>query len=224
MRITTPTTIEQVAWEGDLIPLGETFRGGDSPGRATLGEPAWWPAAGAIASELGQNWTPPAGDRRYLLVRFMCALDPARRQAFAEATLTAYLRPRSGGGDVAVHDLHPRRLLAEQTGKRTIKLAPSLNFAEIIDLSLGELGLEIDYHKAFPIITGFIEQPGKAYWQFKHHAAHPLLGVQSVYVVLAVPPDAGGVRLSLELVASPRAGFGRYGLPESAHISRIIGE
>lgn len=64
-------------------------------------------------------------------------------------------------------------------------------------------------------------------WQFAHHAAHPLLGCQSVYAVLDAPGDAGGVRLSVELIATLETRFGgiiRVGLPEEAraHVSRVI--
>ena len=232
MRIITPTEIESehVAWEGHLEPLGATFKSGDLP-RVTLGEPAWWPAEQALEGETGKKWTPPSGtgDRRYTLVRLACTLhqpsDP--RTCYAEARLSAYLRPRHGAGAVVAHDLYPRRLTADKQGKFTVGLGPDLKFAELFEASLFEVGAEIEYHKTFPVVQGYGLGESCPYWQFAHHEADPLLGCQSVYAVLDAPGDAGGVRLSLELVATLETRYGpiRVGLPEEAraHVGRTLG-
>ena len=237
MRIVTPTEIEHVAWEGYLKPLyPEPPRlellslVPKTPGlRVTLGEPTWWPAEQAMEGETGKTWTPPAGDRRYTLLRLACTLHPPAepRTRYTQATLTAYLRPRSGAGTVVAHDLYPQRLTTDTKGKFTIGLRPDLKFATAFEASLLEVGAEIEYHKAFPVIQGYGLGESCPYWQFAHHAANPLLGCQSVYAVLATPGDAGGVRLSVELTAALETRYGpiRVGLPEEAHahISRTIG-
>jgi hypothetical protein len=128
---------------------------------------------------------------------------------------------------VVAHDLYPQRLTAETKGKFTVGLGPDLKFAEVFEASLFEVGAEIEYRKAFPIIQGYGLGESRPYWQFAHHAANPLLGCQSVYAVLAAPQDAGGVRLSVELIATLETRFGgiiRVGLPEEAraHVSRMI--
>ena len=224
MRIVTPTEIEHVAWEGHLQPLGATFRGAAPLPRVTLGEPAWWPAEQALEGETGQQWTPPAGSdgHCYTLVRLACTLHPPtdRRTRYAEATLAAYLRPRHGGvaGPVVARDLYPQRLTAERQGKFTVGLGPDLKFAELVSIGLFEVGAEIEYHKVFPVVQGYGLGESRPYWRFAHHEAHPLLGCQSVYAVLDAPEDAGGVRLSVELVATLDTGFGpvRVGLPGEA--------
>jgi len=234
MKIFTPAQIEQVAWEGYLEPLGETFRSAARLPRVTLGEPVCWPAEQAMEKETGKKWSPPpvtgtpAGDRRYTLVRLACTLHPPDepRTHYTQATLGAYLRPRRGGERVVAHDLYPRRLSVENKGKFNIGLGPDLKFAEAVEVSLLEVGAEIEYRKVFPVIQGFGLGETKPYWQFAHHAAHPLLGCQSVYLVLAAPGDAGGVRLGVELVATLETRYGpvRVGLPEEAraHVSRTI--
>src|SRR3712207_9230871 len=128
MRIVTPSAIEHVAWDGALVPLGATYRDVTSVPHVTLGEPAWWPAAQVLADERGTPWTPPAGNRRYTLVRLACTLHPPddRRTRYTEATLTVDLRPRQGTGAVVAHDLYPQRLTADRTGTVTVKLAPTL--------------------------------------------------------------------------------------------------
>ena len=236
MHIITPTEIEHVAWEGYLEPLGETFKGAPSP-RVTLGEPAWWPALRqaqdaaeqAMEGETGKKWTPPSGDRRYTLLRLACTLHPPAeaRTLYKEATLTAYLRPRHDVGPVVAHDLYPQRLTAEEKGTFKVGLGPDLKFAGLVDISLLEVGAEIEYQQVYPVIQGYGLGESRPYWQFAHHEAHPLLGCQSVYAVLDAPQDAGGVRLSVELVATLETRWGpiTVGLPQEAqaHLSRTIG-
>ena len=53
MRIVTPTELERVAWEGELEPLSETFKGPTSKARVAVGEPVWWPAEQAMESQTG---------------------------------------------------------------------------------------------------------------------------------------------------------------------------
>ncbi len=231
MRITTPTQIEpdQVAWEGTLEPLAEAFKGAPPRPRVTLGEPAWWPAAEAVESETGQEWTPPSSQRRYTLVRLACTLHPPeeRQSHYSEAALNAYLRPHSAGaGRVVAHDLYPRRLTAEETGTFTIGLGPDLKFADVLDVKLLEVGAEIEFPQVFPVVQGYGLGERRPYWRFAHHSGHPLLGCQSVYAVLDAPREADGVRITIELVATLETRWGpiRLGLPQAArsHIRRII--
>lgn len=227
MRIVTPRDIEEVAWEGYLEPSGEVYRKGVTLPRVTLGEPAWWPAEEALQAETGTAWQPPAGDRRYALLRLACTLHPPREAGdhYTAATLSAYLRPAGGAaGAVVAHDLYPRRLTAERIGTFSVTLGPDLQFGSAVKFGLGEVGAEIEYRQAFPVIQGYGLGESAPYWQFARHAAHPLLGCQSVLAVLAAPGDAGGVRLSVELVVTLETRYGpfRLGLPEEAraHLGR----
>lgn len=230
MRIVTPTEIEQVAWEGYLQPQGEVVRKAVILPRVTLGEPVWWPAEQALESETGRTWTPPGGNQRYTLVRLACTLHRPReeRSHYVEATLHAYLRAARGSGQVVAHDLYPQQRSAEQTGAFKFSLRPDLRFADTVDLSLMGVGAEIEYRQVFPVIQGFGLGESSPYWQFTRHATYPLLGCQFVYALLATPADVGGVRMTVELVATweTRLGPLRVGLPEDerAHISRIIAD
>ena len=230
MRIITPTEIDQVAWEGYLEPLGQApKRVGDLP-RVTLGQPAWWPAEQALESQTGRKWSQPADGRRYTLVRLACTLHPPVEaySHYSEATLTLYLRPRTGGAPVIAHDLYPQRLAAEGKRKFTLGLGPELKFAEVFEAKLAEVGAEIEYQQVFPVIQGYGLGESRLAWSFAHHPAHPLLGSQSVYLVAAAPPTANGIRLSLELIATLETRFGplRLGPPQEAqaHLSWLIGE
>jgi hypothetical protein len=232
MHIVTPTQIDadQVAWEGSLEPLGETFKAARPCARVTLGEPAWWPAEEALETETGKKWAPPASDHRYTLLRLACTLHPPedRRSHYSEATLGTYLRPHSAGaGTVLAHDLYPQRLTAEEKGTFKIGLGPDLKFAGVLDVSILEMGAEIEFPQVFPVVQGYGLGESRPYWEFAHHSGHPLLGCQSVYAVLDAPGETDGVRLTIELVATLETRFGpvRLGLPEEARVtlSRTIG-
>jgi hypothetical protein len=231
MRIMTPAEIEEVAWEGRLEPLAESS-GLSGPGPlpvVTLGEPAWWPAGQAMETETGKTWSPSAGGHAYTLLRLACTLHPPAeaRGHYRGATLTAYLRPAHGRGRVVAHDLYPRQRTVEETGTVKVGLGPDLKFAGLADLKLLEVGAEIEYPQVYPVIQGYGLGESRAYWQFQAHSGFPLAGCQSVYAVLDAPGEAGGVRLSIELMASLETRWGpvRLGLPREAavHLSRLVG-
>lgn len=223
MRIVTPDAIENPAWDGYLEPLGETFGETRSLARVTLGEPMWWPAAKALDGDNGQQWKPPVGDRTFALARLTCTLHPPESEhaRYTKALLKVYLRPRHGAGAVIAYDMYPQRLTAEVMGKFNFGLGPDLKFASLAEVKLMKIGAEIEYKKLFPVIQAFGESESTPYWQFEHHASHPLLGCQSVYLVIAAPLDADGVRLSVEMVATAQTRLGpvRLGLPETAQAS-----
>lgn len=220
MRLVTPDEIEHVAWDGYLEAAAVTFKGGGTGPRVTLGQPAWWPAEQALENQTGQKWSPPPGDRRFTLIRLACTLHPPTEShsRYSEATLMVYLRPRSGGQPVTAFDLFPQRRSAESKRKFSLGLGPDLKFAETFEASLFEVGAEIEYLQAFPVIQGYGLGESQPYWTFAHHAAAPLLGTQSVYLVAAAPAAAGGLRLSLDLSATLETCFGplRLGPPQSA--------
>jgi hypothetical protein len=227
MMIVTPNEIEQVAWEGTLEQLGETFRGAGARPRVTLGEPVVWTAE-ALESQTGKKWTVPLGDQRYTLVRLAYTLHELEKGShYTEAILTAYLRPFSGTGRAIAHDLYPQRVTAENAGKTSVTLKPDFKFASVIEFSPGEAGVEIDHHNVFPVIQAYGLGESNPYWKFENHSANPLIGCQSVYLVLAAPSDAGGVRLSTELTATVESRLGgllRVRTPEEVrqNLTRVI--
>lgn len=228
MAIVTPNEIEQAAWEGNLEQLGETFRGVGAHPRATIGEPAVWNAA-ALENETGKKWALPADARAYALVRLAFTLHVPEndRAQYREATLNAYLRPVRGVGTVVAHDLFPQRETAATTGKSKIALKPNFKFVEAIQFSPGEAGVEIDHHNVFPVIQAYGLGESNPYWKFENHSANPLVGCQSVYLVLAAPSDAAGVRLSIELTATVELRLGgllRVRTPEEVrqNLTRVI--
>ena len=224
MRIVTPDEIEKVAWEGYLEPVGDVYRSGALP-KVTLGEPVWW-VAEALEKETGKAWTVPADGKRYALVRLACTLHrPEQGSAFSDAKLTTYLRPAGSPGQAVAHDLYPMRETAERTGRVGARLGPDLKFGPV-DASLAEASIEIDLRQVYPVVQAFGLGESNPYWTFERHKTHPLLGSQYVYAVVAAPPAASGVRLTIELVATVDTGWlpMRFKTPEQAEarISHLV--
>ena len=228
MKITTPTQIDTIAWEGTLEPLGAAFRSATVPPRVTLGAPVWWPAEEALDVKMGEKWAPPAGGHRYTLVRLACTLHPPgdTHTRYTGVTLHTYLRPHRGAAAVVAHDLYPQRLTVDTKDKGTFTLGPSLKFGEA-ELSLLGIGAEIEIPWAFPVIEGHGLGESAPYWRFLPHTGRPLSGCQSVYMVIAAPESAGGVRLCVELVADVETRYGlfRAGLSDmaKAHACTVVG-
>ncbi len=183
-----------------------------------------------MQSETGKAWTPPASlaARRYTLVRLACTLHPLsdHRSHYAQADLTAYLRPKRGSDKIVAHDLFPRRETVEETGAFKLGLGPELKFVNLVDVKLLEVGAEIEYPQVTPVIQGYGLGESRPYWRFIHHSGRPLAGCHAVYAVLAAPADADGIRLTVELVVTVETHLGpiRLGLPAeaNAHVSRVI--
>ncbi|MCO5192761.1 MAG: hypothetical protein M9930_05660 [Anaerolineae bacterium] len=226
MHIITPTALDpsEIVWEGALAPVGEVslFKsaGPDADVRVAIGRPVSWEAAAAVKGEIGKTWTPPANDRSYTLLRLAFTLYPptAARTSYRSAMLIAYLRPRSGPSQVVVHDLYPQRVTQIDKGKVTVGLTPELKFSEAFSLKAGELGAEIEFQRAIPVVQSYGLGQSQPQWQYQTHAAYPLLGDQFVYLVADAAANAGGLRLTVELVATVETRFGpiRLGTPQEA--------
>ena len=222
MRIKTPNRIEAVAWEGELVPSQTAMSAKDASDRpiVTLGKPELWPAAAAMETEVGKKWTPPLGGAEFWLARFACSLrDPVGRLQITAAAQAISLRPRNSGtkqGDVYAYSLFPDRLSVEDKGTFNIKLSPELSFAKVINFKPGEVGVEIEYRQAFPIVQSYGAGEATPMWEYKNHPAHPLDGSQFVYAVIAALPGSGGGRGTMEIVVTVQKEFGpvRYGLPQ----------
>ena len=231
MHIITPTEIEAVAWEGELVAPAISYRGLTPRSLvATVGRPEIFPVDKALENEVGRKWTPPLGGADFWLVRLACTLrEPGGHENIVEATETLYLRPKNpaaGADAVYAFSLFPDRLGIESKAEFSVGLGPELKFGAAVDLKAGELGAKIEYRKVFPVIQGYGAGESAPAWVFKPHAAFPLAGSQFVYAVVAAKTGANGVRASVALVATVNTQLGpvRLGLPEdaSAHVSFTI--
>lgn len=224
MHILTPTDISSVAWEGELV-APPVMMGGGHPDRpaVTIGQPEVWPAAEAVQNELGKSWTPPLGDAGFWLLRLACTLRQKKGAApLIQATQSLYLRPRNAGAPpdhVYAYSLHPERELAEAAAEFTVGLGPELKFVTGLELKLGELGAQLAYRKAFPVIQAYDVGTPSPYWEFRPHGTRPLTGSQFVYAVIAARAGSGGARATVDLTVTVRGPWGvfKFAPPEEAH-------
>lgn len=220
MRITTPTEITNVAWEGELEapPVSYAPATGSRP-VVTIGQPEVWAAADALENEVGKKWVPPIGGANYWLLRLACTLhEPQGRERIAEAQQSLYLLPQNHSAPenaTYAYSLFPERLDVEDKGEFSVSLGPELSFASGAGFKLGELSATIEYRKVFPVIQSFRAGESSPYWRFQPHAAHPLIGSQFVYAVVVAQPGVDAIRATVELTVTVETRFGpvRYGTP-----------
>ena len=211
LTITTPTTIEEVAWEGILEPTGEAYRDTDVP-RVSLAEPKSWTLDNdAMKSKTGEDWISPDDQKRYKLLRLAFTLHELKdkRSRYTEATLRAYLKPPA---KVLAHDLYPRRVNAEDSKKTaSIELGPSLKFSEAVSLSGPKAGVKIELQPISPVVQAFGLGESNPYWTYKDSKRNQLIGSLFVYLVLEAPKEMERVDLGIELEAAMESRFG-FGL------------
>lgn len=223
MHFTTPTKIQSIAWEGELLPSGvvKAALGRQKP-VVTIGRAEVWPVEQALEGETGKKWIAPLGNAKFWLARLACTLrEPPAGMEISAATQTLYLRPQprsAGDGCAYAHNLFPQRLGVEDKSNFTLTLGPELGFADGASVKLGELGATIEYRKVFPVIQAYGMGEAAPAWEFKPHAAYPLLGSQCVYAVLAARAPAAGLRVHVELTVTMQSAFGplKYGTPQEA--------
>jgi len=223
MHIITPTEIESVAWEGELIApatITRTIHPSERP-TVTIGRHELWTVED-LENLVNQKWVRPMGNADYWLLRLACTLhEPPGRQDITEAQQTLYLRPKSElAGDNAAYafSLFPDRLGVEDKVELNISLGPELKFASGAEFKAGQLGAKIEYSKVFPVIQSYGVGESIPYWLFKPHAKHPLEGSQFVYAVVAAMKGADGISASVDLRVTAETKFGpvRFGMPKKA--------
>jgi|CXWL01.1.fsa_nt_gi hypothetical protein len=200
------------AWEGELAPPEGVFAKGDGLPTVSLGRPAWW----SDGKVLGKEWVPPAGGRRYGLARFAFSLRPGARQEVKRVEFVVHLHAKGGGARPVVFDLFPKAVTEEQTGTRTLGLDPKFKFVDAVEVSGLKAETTINVRQAVPVITADGVGESVARWVFQSRPAHPLIGSQSAYVVVELPPGVAAARASLLLSAEVTTRFGpmRGLLPE----------
>ena len=200
------------AWQGPLsLPATFATRGGLPT--VSIGRPAWWSAQ----KVLGDKWTPPAGGRRYGLARFVFTLRPEGRQEISRAELTVYLFATGPGPRPIAFDAFPKAVTESQTGTRTIGIDPTLKFVDAVEVSGLKAETTINMAQAAPVITAYGLGESTLRWEFESRPAHPLLGSQSAYAIVELPPGVEAARASLQLSVEVETRLGpvRGLLPET---------
>lgn len=213
MRIYTPPDIKDVAWEGVLIPATGAVDDCAAVPRVTLAEPAWWSAETLMAHLGTQAWSPPNREWRYVLVRLGFSLQPLRSEgAFVrQAALTATLTPYHAVPEAAlVRDLYPHRLTDRGARKYDLHLDKWLRFQNTTPEAPAEAAVGIEYIKTYPVIQGYGAGKCSPYWRFTYDTGRPLVGCQTVYMLVEAPEKTGGVRIDLQLMTEVQTAKTRF--------------
>jgi hypothetical protein len=206
----------EAAWTGALETSAVSFsKGAGTLPQVSLGQPVWW----TDPRKLGADWVPPAGGQRYIMARFSYTLSPGEPQRFESVDLTlSFTAPGSAQRPIA-YDLIPGLTTEDQTGKGKFTLDPKLKFANVVEFSGVQAGVEIDLKRAHVVSSIYGLGESDARWEFKARPGHPLVGSQTVFVVLEVPAGAQTTRARVHLSAQvevPLWGKVRGQLPEEA--------
>ena len=204
------------AWAGALESPAVSFAKG--PGelpKVSIGQPVWW----SDPRKLGADWVQPAGGKRYGMARFAYSLTPVERQTVDSVEFTLSFNSLGSPQRPIAFDLMPGLTTEEQTGKRKFTLDPKMKFANVVEFSGIQAGVEIDVKQAHVVSSIYGLGESDAGWTFKARPAHPLVGSQMVFVILEIPPDAQAARVTVRLSAqvdAPLWGKMRGQLPEEA--------
>lgn len=205
MQINENTFPIKFDWESELVPPDEVFasRGSELPS-VSLGNPTWW----SDHQVFGDDWTQPAGNKRYGLARFAFSLRPKDRQEVRRAEFTVYLQGQNGGSNPTVFDLFPKNVTEEQTGDIKAEINPQFKFAEVAKVSIGSIGVTANKRDAKAIITADGIGENTARWIFQAHPAVPLKGSQIVYAIVELPRGVTATRINVQLSAEVTTKFG----------------
>ena len=215
MRIDDTSLSFDSAWEGELEPAAGVFgptRGGSESPALSIGKPSWWDQQNIM----GDQMVTPAGGKRYGLARFAFSLRPKERQEVKWVEFIAYLHAKGAGQRPIAFDLLPKTTTVEGTGKVTVGIDPKFKFVSVIEVSGFKAETEIDLKQAVPVIVADGVGESTARWVFESRPTHPLLGSQSAYVIIELPPGVDAARATLHLSAEvgTRLGPARYLLPQ----------
>jgi hypothetical protein len=194
----------ETAWEGNLVPPSGVFaaRGKAMP-RVSIGKPEWWDGQKIF----GDAWKAPEGSCSYGLARFAFSLRPEGRQEVRKAELMVDFQPEDGGARPVAFDLTPRAETEERTGMFTLGISPDFKFSSV-DVTLAKAEATINLRRVFPVITADGIGESTARWVFVSRPAHPLVGSQTVYAIVQLPPGEEAAKVSLFLNAEVATGFG----------------
>ncbi len=216
MRITNPTEIDSVVWEGQLVMPATIYTGGRSapPASMALGTPAVWPLATAMLNEPGQTWEPPEADADYWLVQISAILrEPAGMPSMIELHQTLHVTPANAG-----EPIESAYVGRQDKAEFPALLAPDLTFQTGQTLDPTQPGIEIRYAKAFMSMQGTGVGGASVSWLLKRQSGRASAPIHTLYAVVGARRGVNGISLTVDAILSQRTGVAlfRYTLPEAA--------
>ena len=200
----TNITIEPL-WDGALAPPTGTYAmRGDYAPHVTLGKPAWY----ADTQVLGDDWHAPAGGQRYGVARFAFSIRADGGPTVQRVTFSVNLHAHPMGARPIAFDLIPTLTTEEQTGTRTLGIGPSFKFFGV-DATIGKAETTVAIKQAVPVVVAEGVGESAARWEFVSRPAHPLVGAQTTYIVVELPPGVNAARAEMRLTADVQTRLGR---------------
>ena len=186
------------AWTGTLEPpIGQFAKGPGVLPQVSIGKPVWW----SDPRKLGVDWVQPAGGQRYGMARFAYTLTLTDRQTIDSVEFTISFSSLGSDQRPIAFDLIPGLTTEEQAGTRKFTLDPKLKFANIVEFSGVQAGVEIVVKQTHVVSSIYGLGESDARWVFKARPAHPLVGSQTVFVVVEIPANAQAARAKVHLSA-----------------------
>jgi hypothetical protein len=212
-------------WEGALEPGAGMFKAarGDEAPTIRIGKPHWWNQQNIMGDKL----ITPASGARYGLARFVFALRPQKNQEVKRVEFNIHLHAKGAGARPIAFDLLPKTTTVEQTGKASVGIDPKFKFVAIEASGIPKAEVSIEIKQAKVVIESEGTGSSAARWLFESHAARPLVGDTSVYVIVELPPHVEAARAALHLRAEVKDRFNvaSYFVPEEQRerLSVVLG-
>lgn len=227
MLIQAPTEIAAALYDGPLEPVEDAARRRKSAVadldtlKVTIGQPIGWSVSDAYHRDgkaLPGDLSSLLGADDAVVVAFACTfrLPPNATVEFAEFSVK--LSVESGVAPIAF-DLFPLQVTREVRRNVRVALAPSLKFSELVEVSPGEVALELGYDQIVPTIEALGVREAEFGWRLKRSKAQALAATSAFHAVVRLGHGTAKVSGTCDLQADVRQGRRMWPparLPQSA--------
>ncbi|MGI8413713.1 MAG: hypothetical protein ACR2QA_14745 [Solirubrobacteraceae bacterium] len=223
MLITAPTEIASAIYDGPLEPASAEARKrrsaveGLEQINVTIGEPIGWSVSDAYHRD--QKAIPGAlasllGDGDAVIVGFACTfrLPPDATVKFAEFKVEL-----SADSDMTpiAYDLFPFRVTDDVRRNVRVALAPSLKFSELVEVTPGEVSVELEYDQIIPTIEALGAREADFSWRMRPSRGQQLAATSVFHAAVRLTRDMTKISGTCGLQADVKKGGG---LLPSAHL------
>ena len=151
------------------------------------------------------------------LVQFACSLTPPKDFIIqsSEFSITIASSENTQNAPVA-HDLFPLNVMHNEERNLRLKLSPTVKFEKMMEIGLGEIGLDMKYDVIVPEVIAFGIGETNFGWIITGSSRWPLVGVRCFYAVIKRTKGSERIPVVLNLFVDMQTSKGifRYKLAE----------